>query len=736
MKHAAGRSPGSGARALAACLALLPAALAWGWTLQEPANPGQPDEPGPGDDPAWSVQLHLHGPFSEGEGSIDSHSYEGREVGVDALWWTEHDYRLRSFHMLWSFDFDTVEAPLHEGEDWAPIGAFEARRTKRLEADGRTRPEAWSAVADGDRTALELRGPARVELVADGSSLNRCLAVGLELELWVRVAALPPGWGAAIELVLSEHAPDEERGYGLESHRLRYSLRPTGPAAGDTPPAPPRTAAALRTGATLEIPIELAADEWTRLVLPISADVAAGFAPLVDGDNALRKLGFLLEADAESVEGARPRVLFDQLRLRHARPADAMYATQGELLEEVGAHHPGLAQLQGVELSMVTPHLNAYLPSGSHADFGAPDYGALIAASAPEPVDRLPDLGQLLAPGLVDAVHERGGLVSVNHMFGASWGLNRGKSRRSEVLNELLEAEVYGADLIEVGYRARGGHGLEEHLWVWDRLAREGYPLVGTGVSDSHGGDEARWRTARNNFVSWVLAPSLERDQLLAGLRRGRVFFGDLTLFDGRLDLLDERAFRMGQVVLTDREQALVELSYDGARAGDRAVPVIGGKAGEPQELEGPSGRVAVSVPLHPEQPTVVRFELHGRGTLSRGASGPGATLRAATNPIVYARGLPASPAGERVGVDLGGFALREVRGFELDGCRLEAPPSGLLELTGRADDGLIRIEAIGATGELRVELDGLEGTLRRAGGDLLLVGLRGTGRILVSRAR
>ena len=42
----------------------------------------------------YSVQLHVHGSFSEGLGSIDSQSREAADVGLDVLWWSDHDWRL------------------------------------------------------------------------------------------------------------------------------------------------------------------------------------------------------------------------------------------------------------------------------------------------------------------------------------------------------------------------------------------------------------------------------------------------------------------------------------------------------------------------------------------------------------------------------------------------------------------------------------------------------------------
>ena len=74
-----------------------------------------------------------------------------------------------------------------------------------------------------------------------------------------------------------------------------------------------------------------------------------------------------------------------------------------------------------------------------------------------------------------------------------------------EVLAFLVEHGLFGADLLEVGYRDRGGHPLEDHLWVWDRLADAGLRPVGIGVSDSHGG-VGSWSSDPHNFVPWIFA--------------------------------------------------------------------------------------------------------------------------------------------------------------------------------------------------------------------------------------
>ena len=44
-------------------------------------------------EPVWSCQLHLHGSFSEGVGSIHSHLEEAAAVGLDAFVRDEHHGR-------------------------------------------------------------------------------------------------------------------------------------------------------------------------------------------------------------------------------------------------------------------------------------------------------------------------------------------------------------------------------------------------------------------------------------------------------------------------------------------------------------------------------------------------------------------------------------------------------------------------------------------------------------------
>src|SRR5262245_49037479 len=82
-----------------------------------------PDESDPGrtragEERAYSVQLHVHGSFSEGVGSLDSHGYEASDVGCDVVWWSDHDFRITSYEHVSRFGFEDWDEPLERNEPW------------------------------------------------------------------------------------------------------------------------------------------------------------------------------------------------------------------------------------------------------------------------------------------------------------------------------------------------------------------------------------------------------------------------------------------------------------------------------------------------------------------------------------------------------------------------------------------------------------------------------------------
>jgi hypothetical protein len=303
-------------------------------------------------------------------------------------------------------------------------------------------------------------------------------------------------------------------------------------------------------------------------------------------------------------------VFLDDLRIEQRRSGPPVFRRQAELLGEVGALYPGLVQLQGVEVSYDSRHLNLFCE-----DTPLPDYEAFARACPPDPgnpdvLDQRVFRERVIAWVLAET-RARGGLVSYNHPFGAAGEESTRARTREAQLAVLLENRAEGADILEVGYRDRGGASLADHLWLWDQAALAGLRLVGTGVSDSHGGPEGRWRATANNFVSWVYARAADKRSLIEGLRAGRVFFGDLERFDGTLDLVLESGERMGARVRTARSSVGLFLLATGTRAGQRIVVIESGVPTQTLPVVGERFRHELELALPTGKSAFVRFELH-----------------------------------------------------------------------------------------------------------------------------
>jgi hypothetical protein len=156
----------------------------------------------------------------------------------------------------------------------------------------------------------------------------------------------------------------------------------------------------------------------------------------------------------------------------------------------------------------------------------------------------------------VATIRESGGIASYNHMFGAA-GVGSPalpvadqETRRRAVAGELITERVYGADVLEVGYPLRGRVTLDRHLAVWDACSRNGIFATGNGVSDNHTGRD--WRAETLNFLTWAWAAGKESADLVAALRSGRCYFGDMRRFAGALDLVVDGACPMGSASVSE----------------------------------------------------------------------------------------------------------------------------------------------------------------------------------------
>ncbi len=665
---------------------------------------------------AHSVQLHLHGSFSEGKGSIDSHSYEAQDVGCDVLWWSDHDFRILTYEHVTRYGFESWQEPLDRGEAWKARLAKYLGDTKGLTPSPKPRASfdfTAFPVREGQRS-LRARwsapGPdfesVSLPFVSARLLERRSLATGVTVRLAVFPEELGPDARAFVTVELSEHAPRE--GLPLTQYSLRYVL--------SNDETVPR-----REGRTSWMFVPFVPGEWNELVLPISADATRAF-PLFPGEDDLF-YGALFGLEARA--GANARACFDDLRIDQELSGEPVFARQQSLLREVGALYPLVQQLQGVEISYGSRHLNLFC-----LETPLPDYAEIARGTAPDPEhpECIDDVAfrDAVIDQVVTRTHALGGLVSLNHLFGINLEGSRRARTNEEQLEILLRTRASGADILEVGYRDRAGASLEDHLWVWDHAALAGLRLIGTGVSDSHGGSEERWRGRPNNFVSWIFAPSPSKADLLEGLRAGRVFFGDIEAFDGEFDLATDGGARMGSSVLTDRDEIALEIRVKGLlrkaqlaliESGERAaaVPAPAGEFVQEHALRLPDAGSAF-----------VRAELRDEG----------GQAFALSNPIHFLRelpegGLPAPPAA----IDRDGLRSRRIEGLRITGWeRQRSGGADRIRIGLEAQEGLLELDVEGFGAPEAVSLEGIEGRIAREGKRVRVEGLRGAGALILER--
>jgi hypothetical protein len=584
----------------------------------------QPADERPGKT-AYSVQMHVHGSYSEGPASMEMHSAEATDVGADVIWWSDHGWRIASFRHVSRFGFEQLEEPIDHDEPWKAQFPREADERKRVrERPGSTLRNASSGLSTertrAGRRSLRIEGRADASrevqsllyrFDADRAREKRPLGSSPTLHVSIFPERASPNARPVVVIRLSDH-PD---GLRPVPHTLRYEL--------DN-----RAAAPHREGPTLHIPLRFQEGQWNDYSLPLAADAAKGFPETHGQDNNIGGIRFGVEARDEAVAIA----YFDELAITQELTGQDAYEQQARLIEEVGSGFPDLRQHQGIEVSYPGPHINLFLERPrmiDHAELLAGSVGDGVVARA-----ELRAVTSEITRTIVDEAHARKGLVSLNHPWGLEVADDEEPARadRSRRLARLVGNRAHGADLLEVGYRRRGGRGIEDHLWLWDRLALAGIHTVGTGVSDYHGFAGQRWRTGTNNLLSWVYADSTDKRDLIAGMGAGRVFFGDIAKFDGTIDLTTDAGFRMGQIVVTNRARDRVHVEIAGASKGDTLRLIRSGE--RMAEIPIPDDgdfRHSANIQLDASKVTTVRAELCGR---------PSACFLY-SNPITYVRQRP-----------------------------------------------------------------------------------------------
>lgn len=527
---------------------------------------------------AWSVQLHIHGSLSEGTGTMRGFSRYAHEDGLDLLWWTDHD-------VLYHTNPDLSLS----GVDWE-----EGQLSGVITGTPALGPSEW--------VVKDLGGSAAASLAVDTfaasqgryglrAALDRNESGSPEAHRWrIRAKNLTSMRGTLGGLQLAFSV----RRQVVSNAQLRVVVPLSSNGEGDTTERRivfyDGSTDEESTADTLWVEMGASSGGWHEVVADISALADATWP---DDERDLSAAFVDIEIGADPAGGGIWHL--DDLQFSQRVVGEDLREAQRELLEDY-ASSSGIDTRSwvGAELSgFGVPHLNAFGSEAVLLDYDRP-----------------------AGWGPADAVAEvqaAGGLVAYNHMFGVEMN-SLSEELRAELVHEQIDylraTDALGVDLLEVGYRHRGGL-IDDFLEVWDALSMDGVYLTGIGTSDVH--NDLSWERTSNNFVTWVSAVALEEQDMLWNLRRGAAWFGDPDKFPDGEVVVDVEVpavgATQGQVVVG--LQGPVEVTFAASELSNgwivRAI-ADGGVVDQVPVSAG--GRFATAVTVDPRGGRVVRFEV------------------------------------------------------------------------------------------------------------------------------
>lgn len=458
----------------------------------------------------YSAQLHLHGWSNHNgatqPGALQYHSWWADTVGLDVIWWSEHN---PTYVQVTDTTVDlsqatiptgslNVQVPLPPGTpNWA-IYNYVTELRSTVTGNG----QAAASVANA-QVRMEMAGAAdsgldtfRYQMLTTGGlrvqglDFTRPLVSQPKLSFDASLCgASGPNTYAEVRVGLSWHNDT-----GPAAQELVYRLVPAN-GQGST--------VASSTRVTVTIPLTT-----THVEVPLLAHASL----LQDGDdNAIQDI--FLKVGARNSAVACMSV--GNFRLHSLQPLPETLVQEHKRVAQRNQAAYGVNEFTSWEQFSGVRHLNPYLPSNAPL---------------------LPGLNDIQVENFVPLVHSVNGLVGLNHPYGAGSGTvlpdDQQEALMQSLLDTLIPTGAWDLDMIEI-YKARAQVNMTYHLKLWDLLAANNIPLCAVAASDAHGAPF--WDT--HAWVTWIEAASMGQDDLLEGLRNCRVFFGDLSRFDGVLDL-------------------------------------------------------------------------------------------------------------------------------------------------------------------------------------------------------
>jgi len=166
----------------------------------------------------------------------------------------------------------------------------------------------------------------------------------------------------------------------------------------------------------------------------------------------------------------------------------------------------------------------------------------------------------------ISRIHSFNGAASYNHPFGLDLTFNPAfdSTEIDSFALIYLGNELFGADILEVGYVARGGFNMQQHFLLWDKLTANKVFIYGNATSDLHGGN---WYNATNHWSTSIWAGDSATHHLIAGMKTGRMYGSNNLEYNGRFDFHVANA-SMGDRIIADTILAPVVIDMDNVLPG------------------------------------------------------------------------------------------------------------------------------------------------------------------------
>ena len=493
---------------------------------------------------AYSMAMHIHSSFSEQNGSMDGHLFQAAKNAVDVLWWTDHDHRMDGigYRNVTHFTSFSEKGASGQGGAWNWTLAESGPNTSASTGGIVSTPCSPHDPVKGGALHLVAKSssttPAKYGYFADCHPAGWNYRDNLTGQSLLIDVLLSSGWSNGyLELLVttSFHPASGSRPAG--NYTLSYRFIPGG------------TTSRVANGnnGVIKIPVT---STWQTVTLTPSSDIAKLWPDLDYRDFAMWELNLSAVSTGDKVQG-----YFDYLRFKRTISGQALFSQQAAMQTALAPKYPGVAQRQGLEVSLLLPHLNWFGPNVTVPSYSGITYSNYQA---------------YLRNTVIPQIHATGGLASYNHPYGYDSPPELPQSQQDTMLSQtastLLANKVLGADLLEVGYKLRQGVNVNHHIALWDVLSRNALFLTGNGVSDDHAG--TNWYGIGNNWVTSVWAASTGMPDLLASLVAGRSWCGSLSKFRGSLDLLVDGSVPMGAVSISSVTSRQLAASATGLPSG------------------------------------------------------------------------------------------------------------------------------------------------------------------------